>query len=202
MQRTLRKAIYITLYLFVLGLFIYVSTAIYIANRVGEDSKKNSDVIVVLGAKTYQDGQYDPCLKGRVEHGVALYKEGYAPKIVMTGGPDQEDGTIEAEVMQKIALEAGVPEKDIILEPNSTSTYENMVNTRSILEERHYSSAIIVTAPYHMPRARMTATTNLIPDISVSPATAEACLKKGSYTSADFLREPLALIFYIVTGKI
>ena len=39
----------------------------------------------------------------------------YAPKILMSGGYDREDNVSEAETMKKIALEKGVPSKDIIL---------------------------------------------------------------------------------------
>ena len=37
----------------------------------------------------------------------------------------------------KVAMECGVPEEDLILEPNSTNTKENILFTRRILEDRN-----------------------------------------------------------------
>ena len=67
-----------------------------------------------------------------------LYHEGWAPKILFTGGLGRNtEGLLpepEAVRFAKVAMECGVPEADIILEPNSTNTKENIVFTREKLE--------------------------------------------------------------------
>ena len=67
-----------------------------------------------------------------------LYHAGFAPKILFTGGLGRNtEGLLpepEAVRFAKVAMECGVPEADIILEPNSTNTKENIVFTREKLE--------------------------------------------------------------------
>ena len=66
-----------------------------------------------------------------------LYHQGFAPKILFTGGLGRNtEGLLpEPEAMRfaKVAMEAGVPEADIIPEPNSTNTKENILFTREKL---------------------------------------------------------------------
>ena len=68
-----------------------------------------------------------------------LYKEGYAPKVLFTGGVGRNtDGLFtepEAVRFARVAMECGVPEADIILEPESTNTKENIEFTRKKLQE-------------------------------------------------------------------
>ena len=67
-----------------------------------------------------------------------LYHAGYAPKVLFTGclGRNTEGLLPEPEAVRfaKTAMECGVPECDIILEPNSTNTKENILFTREKLE--------------------------------------------------------------------
>lgn len=69
-----------------------------------------------------------------------LYLEGYAPKILFTGGLGRNtEGLLpepEAVRFAKVAVECGVPEEDILIEDQSTNTRENIEFTRSLLEER------------------------------------------------------------------
>ncbi|MBR2420778.1 MAG: YdcF family protein [Oscillospiraceae bacterium] len=67
-----------------------------------------------------------------------LYHAGYAPKILFTGGLGRNtDGLLpepEAVRFAKVAMKCGVPEEDIILEPKSTNTKENILFTREKLK--------------------------------------------------------------------
>ena len=69
-----------------------------------------------------------------------LYLQGYAPKILFTGGLGRNtEGMLpepEALRFAKVAMACGVPEEDIILEDKSRNTKENIEFTRALLEER------------------------------------------------------------------
>ena len=69
-----------------------------------------------------------------------LYHQGYAPKILFTGGLGRNtEGMLpepEAVRFAKVAMECGVPEEDIILEDKSRNTKENIDFTKALLEER------------------------------------------------------------------
>ncbi|AKX93428.1 hypothetical protein MTHERMOG20_21430 [Moorella thermoacetica] len=60
----------------------------------------------------------------RVATGVKLYREGLAPRLLMTGGPVKWN-VAAADIMADQAKFLGVPEKDIVLEKWAISTYEN-----------------------------------------------------------------------------
>ena len=68
-----------------------------------------------------------------------LYHQGFAPKILFTGGLGRNtEGMLpepEAHRFAKVAMECGVPEADIILEDKSRNTKENIDFTRALLEE-------------------------------------------------------------------
>ena len=67
-----------------------------------------------------------------------LYHQGYAPKILFTGGLGRNtEGLLpepEAVRFAKTAMECGVPESDIILEDKSRNTAENILFTREKLQ--------------------------------------------------------------------
>ena len=137
----------------------------------------------------------------RISHAVDLYKEKYAPKILVSGGFDKEDHINEAQIMKKIAIEHGVAARDIILETSSTSTYENLLFSHEIMNRQHLRSVLLVTEPFHSPRASLVAT-KLGFTYTVSPAVDSICWLQGKYLSKYFLKEPLAIIIYKLENKL
>ena len=83
-----------------------------------------------------------------------LYHQGYAPKVVFTGGLGRNtEGLLpepEAVRFARVAMECGVPEQDILLEDRSTNTAENILFTRKLLEERDipHGSVLGVHQPF------------------------------------------------------
>ena len=69
-----------------------------------------------------------------------LYHQGYAPKILFTGGLGRNTTRLftepEAVRFARVAMECGVPEEDIILEDKSTNTKENIDFMREIFEKQ------------------------------------------------------------------
>ncbi|MFA9288451.1 MAG: YdcF family protein [Weeksellaceae bacterium] len=211
----------VLLLLAVLGLatvLLLVSLLLFIKNKAHEDTKVKSDVIMVLGGRVMSGMdcfgpiceqikfvpklRYNPCVLSRVDQAVLLYKEGYAPKILMSGGTD-EDNYNEAEIMKKMAMEAGVPEQDILLETKSTSTYENFVLSRKVITDADLDSVIVVSEPYHMARAGLVAS-KLDYDYTLSPAINSTCWDKDNFLGNwNFVKgELLALIGYKILNKI
>ena len=68
-----------------------------------------------------------------------LYLQGYAPKILFTGGLGRNTVGLlpesEAARFARVAMSCGVPEEAIIKEDKSTNTAENIHFTRALLEE-------------------------------------------------------------------
>lgn len=103
---------------------------------------KPADVIIVLAGEREQ----------RVGYGVWLYQQGYAPKIIMAGGPVVWRVTA-AQIMKEQAVFLGVPAQDILVEERSTTTKENAEFTKDLMVAEGFGSAILVTSPYHSRRA-------------------------------------------------
>lgn len=190
------------LLLFCGGLFIvYLSSLIYIGIHIRTNTAHSSDAIVILGARSYANNKVNPCLAARVEKGVSLYKNDQAPYIIMSGGDDFYDKDNQAELMATLAEQQGVPAKAIVMEKASANTYENLLFTKEIMKKRHLSSVIIVSDPYHLPRAALVART-LHMDYSLAPAANSPCWSTYTFLSFDYFRDGLALLQYIATGKI
>ena len=109
----------------------------------------NADCIMVLGAGIIDTETPTDMLRDRLDAGILLYKNGVAPKILLTG----DNGTVthnEIHVMLNYVKRAGVPEADIFCDHAGFSTYDSMYRAKSIFE---VESLIVVTQTYHEYRA-------------------------------------------------
>ena len=114
-------------------------------------NQERADAIVVLGCRLFPGGRASERLRRRVAVGIALYREGAAPLIVMSGGGA---GPIsEAAVMRDLARNAGIPETVLMLEPESGNTFENAANTARLLHEAGKRRVVLVSDRVHLPRA-------------------------------------------------
>jgi uncharacterized SAM-binding protein YcdF (DUF218 family) len=92
-------------------------------------------------------------LRRRVARGIEVFRQGAAPLLVMSGGGA---GIVpEAEIMQGLALAAGVPEAALIVEPRSRNTLENARETAQLLHARGLLAVILVSDRVHLPRAAL-----------------------------------------------
>ena len=209
----MKKKILITLSIVVaVCLLIYASLVIYVFHMSKQDTKVKSAAILVLGEKAISgtscfgprcsqgfvpNPHYNVCLESRINQAVYLYKNHYAPKILMSGGTDMGDTVSEAETMKTIAEKDGIPSTDILIETKSTSTYQNLVYSHKILNSAGLHSAIIVTDPSTNARAGLVAS-KLHYSYTLSPDMNSPCPHTFNY----ILTEPLAIIYYFITGKI
>lgn len=81
----------------------------------------------------------------RVPYGAELYKQGYAPKLLLSGD--------QTHYMERQAISDRVPRNDILLETRSWTTLENARYCAEIMRAQGFKSAILVTSPYHTRRA-------------------------------------------------
>lgn len=110
------------------------------------------DAIVVLGAAVWPGGKPSPVLRDRLARAAELYHEGVADKVICSGGVGKNPPS-EAEAGKQFLLRAGVPEEDIILEPHSSSTYEQARRIKEICDREGFKSIALVTSFFHDRRA-------------------------------------------------
>ena len=118
------------------------------------------DAIVVLGGAVVPPMLPDypePSLTSasdRVWHAARLYRQGLAPRIIVSGGNDKlEQGmptTTEAEAMRRFLTDLGVPREAIVEEGNSLNTIQNILRVRELVKGKKVA---LVTSGFHMPRA-------------------------------------------------
>ncbi|MGQ4486583.1 YdcF family protein [Streptomyces sp. 372A] len=106
-----------------------------------------------------------------------LYHQGLAPLIVFTGATSPTTRARmprgEAVHYRERALELGVPESAVLVEPRARNTGENIRFSRALLEEAgvNVSSVLLVSKPYEERRAHATAR-KLWPGVSLVSASA------------------------------
>ena len=109
------------------------------------DPLAKADAIVAISGDT----------GARTDTAVALWKQGYAPLLIFSGGSSDPQSVASAELMKRSAVAAGVPENAIAVEGASATTEENAERVAELMKTRGLASAILVTSPYHQRRAAM-----------------------------------------------
>lgn len=107
------------------------------------------DCIIVLGCFVETDGTPCDMLRDRLDRGIALYKDGAAPKIIMSG----DHGTVEYDevnAMKQYAIDNGVPSSDVFMDHAGFSTYESIYRAKEVFAA---DKIIVVTQEYHLSRA-------------------------------------------------
>ncbi len=105
---------------------------------------EKADCILVLGSHDLRVAK----------RGAELYLQGYAPKIIFSGGFGVYTKDLwneaEADKFAKIAMEMGVLKKDILIENKSSNTGENILFSYNLLKEKgiNVESMILVQKPY------------------------------------------------------
>lgn len=145
----MKKKLFVSIILIIIALivlhpFILTKMSDFL---VVQDKLEKSNVILVLAGDS--NGE-------RVGQAVELYKKGYAPKILMSGGPAVWHLTY-AENMKRQATSLGVPARDVMLEDKSRSTIEDIRFSLPILRQLKARSIILVTSPSHTRRASLVA---------------------------------------------
>jgi uncharacterized SAM-binding protein YcdF (DUF218 family) len=163
------------------------------------DEVRPADVIIVLGAAVWPGGQPSPTLVARTGRGIDLYKAGYAPRLLLTGGKGQFPPA-EAEVMRRLALQAGVAESALVVDDQATSTWDSLRNARSIMSLNGWRTALVVSDPFHMLRAR-TMARDLGIEAYGAPAAASPTSTIGRLRRFYTLRESLALMWYVAVQR-
>jgi len=122
------------------------------------DIDYTEDVVIVLGAGIVGERVTRP-LAHRLNTAAAYWRENPEAYIVVTGGLGDRATITEAEAMTRFLIAQGIPPEVILLEELSTSTYENFLFAKEILDE-HFPDgwrAVVVTNDFHIYRSVRTA---------------------------------------------
>lgn len=145
--------------------FIIIEGFVFSAIR--QDLVGNPKYVVILGAGL-KGNMPTQSLARRLITGVRYLKGHPEVMVVVSGGQGAGENTTEAQVMDRYLIEHGIARERIIEETESSNTFENLANTKEILDRREGSGPhkiMIITSDYHLFRAKMLASrVGLIPN--------------------------------------
>jgi uncharacterized SAM-binding protein YcdF (DUF218 family) len=118
------------------------------------DYRQPAQAVVVFGAQVEPDGQASIALADRVATATALYREGLAPIVIMSGGTEPS-GYDETLVMRDLAEAEGVPANAIILDHGGANTQATVIDTANIFGRRSIDRVLVVSQFYHLPRIKL-----------------------------------------------
>ena len=174
----------------------------YTVVRIGEqgarDERRPADAIVVLGAAQF-DGTPSAVFEARLDHAVALYLEGVARYLVVTGGKQPGDRTTEAATARAWAIARGVPADRILFEATGRTTYESLTGVSALFLEHGLKSAVFVSDRTHMLRVL-----RMADDMGIvawgSPTTTSPTDRYPERRTRATLHELLGLLAYFLGG--
>lgn len=170
-------------------ILIYVDNVSYTSDRWVLKKNKNN-IAVVLGAAVWSGNVPSPTLSSRVDKALDLLNNGFAGKIVLTGGKAPGELS-ESEVAFEYARAKGVDTSKVIIENVTSSTSDQIrwIAEELITNQKNIEDIIIVSDPYHLPRAiEISKFYNL--DIKVAESSHKQEIKDKVFTK---IRESIAI---------
>ena len=111
------------------------------------------DAIVVLGAQVKPDGSPSVQLSWRLDAAFEAWTQKNVP-VVVCGAQGKDEPMPEAEAMALYLENKGIPAAEILKDPDSFNTNQNLKNASNLLRDLPgIQKVMIVTSDYHVPRA-------------------------------------------------
>ena len=114
----------------------------------------DEDALIVLGAGIHGE-TVSLTLKHRLDKAIEYWNLNPDVIIIVTGGQGPQEHITEALAMYRYLVERDIPPEKIIMEENATSTRENFIISKEILDEKftdEYTS-VFITNTFHVYRA-------------------------------------------------
>jgi uncharacterized SAM-binding protein YcdF (DUF218 family) len=142
----------------VLTLFLFAATLetliLASANTDPEKVSGKIDTILVLGGGT-KNNRPGAVLKGRLDQALAYAEIHPDVTFIVSGGLGFGKTTSEGTIMKNYLVENGIEPDRITIEEKATSTYENLLYTKKMIQPD--DQVLIVTSDFHLFRTKMIA---------------------------------------------
>ena len=147
-------------YVFILFIISFIVIMFQVLGELNSNDEhvKDIDFVVILGAGL--DGtQLSKTLKQRLDQSIEYLNHNHEVRVILSGGQGPGEAISEAEAMGEYLISNGIEEERLIYENKSTTTKENIQNSKDIIEKLGVSKpkVMIITSDYHMYRAKMIA---------------------------------------------
>lgn len=192
-RRKITLLMYMLMALFAV-LLIWLIFLSYKILTVKYEKPPENTTVVVLGAKVYEDS-VSQSLQNRLDAALEYLNANPGAKCVVTGGQGNNEPRTEASASKEYLVSKGIDPERISEEDRSTSTMENLSNTKELLGKEE-KLIVIATQGYHQYRARCMAR-----DLGYTPYSIKAYSNPYLYPSY-MARELLALTKYCMDRTI
>ena len=129
-----------------------------IAGRAAAPVEPGADCLIVLGAAVRGEVP-SATFRARLDCAYDYLAENPETCVIVTGGMGRGESVTEAHAAQQYLMGRGIAKERIYMEEKSTSTQENLLFAKEILESEFASDArlVLVSSDYHLYRAQLVA---------------------------------------------
>ena len=186
-----------------LVLVLTVAVPVSLAGRIWwvarQDDPRPSDVIIVLGTTQY-DGRPSSIFTARLEHALVLHSRGVAPIVVTVGGSRPGDRFTEAQAAADYLTADGLSSDEVVVVGEGSDTLSSIRAAAKVMRSNDWTSAVLVTDPWHVLRSRIIARDAGID--AVGSPTRQGPSVYTRQTQARYIgRETAALLSYEIFGR-
>lgn len=180
-----------------LGLIIVTVTGSFIVDAAQGAEENDCDYVVVLGCRVYDDGP-SLSLQDRIRAAYEYLTAHPKAICIVTGGQGEDEPMTEAQCLYDHLTDLGIDGNRIWLEEAATSTWENMVFSLDLIQEKtgtRPESIGLLSSEYHLFRASLFAKDCGVTAIGIPAKTSRVSLRINNY-----LREIAGVWHYIILG--
>ncbi len=170
-RKTNTKKVVVTVLVLLILQFIVIEGLIALNGK--SDTEARTDFLIILGARL-NGRTISPSLQSRLDAGLLYLRKYPDVKVVVSGGQGRGEEITEAEAMREFLIANGIDEDRIMTEPNATSTMENFIFSKTLINKqtgKSVSDITFVTNSFHVLRAKMLAGRNALNARAISADT-------------------------------
>jgi len=181
------------LLLLIVIILLFILTEIWLQNGKKPIANGKNEYAIILGAKV-NGTTPSLSLQYRLDAAIAYAEKYPVTKFILSGGQGDDEEISEAQAMFNYLVDKGIPASQLLIEDQSTTTYENMKYSLVLLPDV-VKSITIITSDYHLARAKKVAKSfGLDTDVVIAKTPKIVYVKSVT-------RERLALLKYFITRK-
>ncbi len=156
LRRTYARAMQVGFAAVLLYVLIFESPLMWWLARplVVSQPPQRADAIVVLAGGVGETGRPGTSTFERARTAAALYQHGWSKAIVLVSG--FRSSVYEANDMQLFLTSLGIPNDAMVREERGVDTHRYALHVAEQMQARRWSSALLISSPYHMRRAMLT----------------------------------------------
>ncbi len=180
-----------------IGILIVAVTGGIIVHRSLQQPETPCEYVVVLGCKV-NPAAPSLSLQERINTAYEYLSANPDCIAVVSGGQGPDEPMTEAQCMYNELIKMGIPAQRVWMEPEATSTWENLKFSLDLIEEKtgtRPTTVGLLSSEYHIYRAQMQARACGIDTVGIPATTHWVALRINNY-----LREVAGVWHYIILG--